>query len=180
MLTLRVTVTIADLAAFVRDPTHTGQLDGEISFGRGERPAVANGILHLFAPAEARAGPTAAKVMYYGLRFQRDGREQFVAGLKHVDGYSPFRLWTETTTLYTQLHDGTDERAAVAGAGVLRVRPIDLLRTLPTLQATPRTGAVNGARTLAHFGLFFAGELWNSYIARRPAVGPRGANARRI
>jgi hypothetical protein len=168
-LSLRVTVGIDDVSAFATEPTHSAKLGGDVSFAplSAHMPA-STGVVRLFAPRDER---TASRVMYYGLRVTQDGRDLFVAGVKHVDGRSLFHLWSETTTLYTRLHDGPDERAPVIGAGVLRLTPLALLRTLPTMRSTHPAG-------LAQFGEFFVGQLWQSYITRRG--GARGANVRGV
>jgi hypothetical protein len=174
VLTLRVTVTIPNLAAFAGDPSHSAHLGGHVTFGPlGERLSAVSGVVRLFAP---RDEDSHAKVMYYGLRLAHGSRTVYLAGEKHVNGRSIFAMWPETTTLYTRLHDGPDDGAPVIGAGVLRLSPLDLLRTLPTMQpAPPRSVAA-----LAKFGDFFVSELWGSYIARRRGTTNRGANARRV
>ena len=176
-LTMRVTITIADVAAFAHDVSHAAQLGGVVKCAplgqplRGE-----HGVMRLFAPNDART----SRVMYYGLPATHHGRARYLVGVKHVDGRSLFRMWRETTTLYTRLHDGADETAPVIGAGILRLGPLDLLRTLPTMRPTPPAGAMRGAATLARFGEFFAGQLWDSYIVHRPVATTPGANARRV
>jgi hypothetical protein len=177
VLTMRVTITIADIAAFVRDASHVGRLDGTVSFAPlGSSLRAEDGVVRLFAPADGGS----RKVMYYGLRLVDGERHRYLAGVKHVDGHSVFALWNETTTLYTRLHDGPDETAPVIGAGILRLRPVDLLRTLPTMQPTPAAGFVRGTATLARFGEFFVGQLWSSYVTRRPMGATSGEDARRV
>jgi hypothetical protein len=166
-LSMHVTITIADVAAFAHDGSHAARLDGVVRCAplahplRGE-----HGVMRLFAPNAAGT----SRVMYYGLPVTHRGRARYLAGVKHVDGRSLFRMWRETTTLYTRLHDGADESAPVIGAGILRLGPLDLLRTLPTMRPTPAAGAMRGAATLARFGEFFAGQLWDSYVVHRPVT----------
>jgi hypothetical protein len=170
-LSLRVDVGIDDVSAFAAEPTHTARLGGDVSFAplSAHMPA-STGVVRLFAPRDEQ---TSLRVMYYGLPLKHDGRELFVAGVKHVDGRSLFHLWSETTTLYTRLHDGSDEHARIIGAGVLRLTPLALLRTLPTMRPTHPAG-------LTQFGEFFVGQLWQSYVSRRRANGARGANVRGV
>jgi hypothetical protein len=170
-LSLRVDVGIDDVSAFASEPTHTARLGGDVSFAPlGAHMQARTGVVRLFAPREEQPS---LRVMYYGLPLTHDGRELFVAGVKHVDGRSLFHMWSETTTLYTRLHDGPDDRAPVIGAGVLRLTPLALLRTLPTMRPTHPAG-------LAQFGEFFVGQLWQSYVTRRRADGARGANVRGV
>jgi hypothetical protein len=158
-LTMRAAVSIADVASFAHDPSHTATLGGHVMFDPlGDPMPAVSGVVRLFAPRDDTQGVN-RKVMYYGLRLARGARELFLAGQKNVDGRSLFSLWGDTTTLYTTLYDGPDDRAPVIGAGVLRLSPMDFLRTLPTLRpARPAT--------LARFGGFFVSELWNSYARR--------------
>src|SRR5215831_593365 len=159
-LTMRAAISIADVASFAHDPSHTATLGGHVAFDPlGEPMAAVSGVVRLFAPRGDDSQSVNRKVMYYGLRLTRGARELFLAGQKNVDGRSLFRLWGDTTTLYTKLYDGPDDGAPVIGAGVLRLSPMDLLRTLPTLRpARPAT--------LARFGGFFVSELWNTYARR--------------
>lgn len=176
-LTMRVTITIADVAAFTRDGSHTTQLGGVARFAPLGQPLRSeHGVMRLFAPNDAGT----SRVMYYGLPVTHRGRPRYLIGMKHVDGRSLFGMWRETTTLYTRLHDGADESAPVIGAGILRLGPFDLLRTLPTMRPTPPAGTMRGAATLARFGEFFVGQLWDSYIVHRSVAITPGANARRV
>jgi hypothetical protein len=176
-LTMHVTITIADLAAFTHDGSHAAQLGGGVSCSLLDQPLRGeHGVMRLFAPNNART----SRVMYYGLHVRHRGRPRYLVGVKHVDGRSPFRMWRETTTLYTRLHDGADESAPVIGAGILRLGPLDLLRTLPTMRPTPPAGAMRGVATLARFGEFFLGQLWDSYIVYRPVATTPGTDARRV
>jgi hypothetical protein len=170
-LALHVAIDIGDVSAFAAEPSHTAQLGGRVDFAplAGEMHAT-TGVVRLFAPREGQA---TSRVMYYGLQITHDGRDFFVAGVKHVDGRSLLHMWSETTTLYTTLHEGPDERAPVIGAGVLRLTPLALLRTMPTMRATHLAG-------LTRFGEFFVGQLWQSYVTRRPAAAARGADVRKV
>jgi hypothetical protein len=176
-LTMRALISIDDVLSFAQGPSHAATLGGEVTFiPLGEPMTAVDGVVRLFEPRENNARGFNAKVMYYGLRLARGERELFLAGEKNVDGRSLFSLWGDTTTLYTRLHDGPTESAPVIGAGVLRLSPMDFLRTLPTLRpAKPKPIA-----TLARFGGFFVGELWSSYVARRRAPADGQADAPRV
>ena len=176
-LTMRVTITIADVAAFARDGSHTAQLGGVVTWAPLGQPLRAeHGVLRLFAPNDAGT----SRMMYYGLRFTHGGRAHYLVGVKHVLGFAISRMWRETTTLFTRLHDGADESAPVIGAGILRLGPLDLLRTLPTMRPTPPAGAWRGAASLARFGEFFVGQLWDSYVVHRPIARILAPDAQRV
>lgn len=177
-LTMHVTITIADVGAFVDDGSHSARLGGVVSWAPLVPPLrVEQGVMRLFALNDAQT----SRVMYYGLPVTHRGRARYLAGVKQVDGRSLFRMWRETTTLYTRLHDGADDSAPVIGAGILRLGPLDLLRTLPTMRPTPPGSALRGAATLGRFGQFFVGQLWDSYVVHRPpAATTPGAYAPRV
>jgi cholesterol oxidase len=88
-------------------------------------------------------------------------------GWKDVRPGPPTRVWPDTTTLLVRLLDGrvaedADDTAPVLAAGTLHVLPSDLARMLTTF----RTTGPDGAGTLAQFGRFFLGELWEVYRPR--------------
>ena len=117
-LVMNATVTIADLDAFIADPKHEGRLKGSIDFaplGTGLRAD--DGVFNLFSPSKS-AG---LKYMVYEMAFRHQGKARYLAGKKHVRDDPGFDLWSDTTTLFTTLHDGTDATAPVIGAGVLRL-----------------------------------------------------------
>ena len=84
--------------------------------GASSQPSeTASGVFGLFSPS----GDPALTYMVYELSFAHGGHRWYLAGKKHVKLGSPLRLWGETTTLYTTLHQGEDATGAIAGAGVL-------------------------------------------------------------
>jgi hypothetical protein len=75
-------------------------------------------------------------------------------------------MWKATTTLYTQLHQGTDKSGPVVGAGVLNLGVADLLAMIPTMRATNTSSPAEAADAVARFGRFFLGELWDTYVGK--------------
>lgn len=170
-LRIRVRVVVPDLRAFLGDRQHAGHLDGRVDFAPlGRELPASRGDFRLFSPAP-HGEP--GKRMVYGLSFAHEGGLLHLAGHKAVRGGGPWRLWPETTTLYTTLHrEGIGVGPAI-GAGVLRLGPLDFVGILPTLRAPGARGAGEALATLARFGTFFGGELWDSYA--RPAARARTA-----
>lgn len=165
-LAMHATVHIDDIVAFVTDPQHKAGLTGHIDFPPlGMSIPAQNGVFGLFSPS----GDPALRYMVYELAFQLDGQAYYLAGKKHVKPGGPWKLWPETTTLYTTLHAGEDASAAVIGAGVLRLGVIELLRLLSTVHATPAATGWQAAGAVSRFFLFFAGQLARTYLLRRPA-----------
>ena len=171
-LRMRVAISIPDLDTFLADREHAGAIAGSVDFaplGNGLRAD--HGDFRLFAPDDADAA--GGRLMVYGLTFAHDGGALHLAGRKLVRGGNPLRMWPETTTLYTTLHrDGIGVGPAV-GAGILTLGALDFLGILPTLEVPGVARAGVRVATLARFGRFFVGELWNSYV-RGHRLEPHG------
>ncbi len=160
-LAMHAAVEIDSIRAFVDDPEHPGSLAGRIDFTPwGEAIPAASGVFNLFAPT---AQPD-LKHMVYELQFQHAGQAYYLAGRKEVKSDSHgLDLWSDTTTLLTTLHEGDDASGPVVGAGVLSLGPDDLARLIKTVRVTGDPSALDRARTIATFGSFFMGELWDTY-----------------
>lgn len=159
-LTMNAAVSIPDLGVFIADPDHPGSLDGSIDFSPlGTGLKVRTGVFNLFSPTE----DSNLKLMVYEMGIEADGRAYYIAGHKKVKNDRGFDLWSATTTLYTTLHAGEDKHAPIIGAGVLTLGARDLNDLLSTVRVTGSDSGVDKAATLAKFGNFFMGELWDTY-----------------
>ena len=167
-LAMHATVSIADLDRFFAEPMHTGSLSGTIDFPPlGLAIPAPTGIFNLFSPGDQPK----LKLMVYELGFTQGGKSYYLAGRKEVRNDPGFDLWTDTTTLFTRLHEGTDATGAVVGAGTLSLGVAALIRMLGTVQILNAATPAQKAAALARFGQFFLGELWDSY---RPHLGRGG------
>jgi hypothetical protein len=52
------------------------------------------------------------------------------------------------------------------GAGVLSLSIPDLLAMIPTMHATNTSSPAEAAETVARFGRFFLGEIWDTYVEK--------------
>ena len=95
-----------------------------------------------------------------------NGKPYYMAGEKKVKQGPITEVWKATTTLYTQLHEGNDKTGAIVGAGVLTLGLGDLLAMVPTMHPTNTTSPAEAAETVAQFGKFFLGEIWDTYVAK--------------
>ena len=162
ILTMHATIDIENIDAFIADEKHLGGLTGHIDFAPlGEAIPSESGVFGLFTPS----GDPALTYMVYELGFRYHGKSYYLAGKKHVHIGPPWKLWGETTTLYTTLHEGTDASGAIVGAGVLTLGVASLFRLLATLHATHTKHPV---RTVWRFFKFFASELFRTYVLRKP------------
>jgi len=165
-LAMHATIRIHDIDAFIADPQHKAQLSGTIDFPpMGLAMAADTGVFGLFSPS----GDPALTYMVYELGFMHNGQAWYLAGKKHVKLGSPLRLWGETTTLYTTLHQGVDASGVVAGAGVLSLGVVDLLKLLGTVEATDSDSFGESATAVAKFFKFFSSELGRTYVLHKPA-----------
>ncbi|WP_168014664.1 hypothetical protein [Halomonas salinarum] len=156
-LAMHAEVFIDDLSRFVADPDHPGELTGRIDFAPlGVDLAAPSGVFKLFSPAQADG---AGRRMVYELGFTAGGSAYYLAGEKRVRNDPGPDLWRDTTTLYTRLHRGEDAGGEVIGAGILELGVPQLMALLSTLHTT----GDGDVRTLATFGGFFFGELWDLY-----------------
>ncbi len=164
-LAMHATIQIHDIDTFIADPQHQAKLSGTIDFApMGVGLVATNGVFGLFSPS----GDPALTYMVYELGFAHGGQPWYLAGKKHVKLGSPLRLWGETTTLYTTLHQGTDASGPVKGAGVLALGVVELLKLLTTLEATDSDSFVESATAKAKFFGFFSRELTRTYVTKRP------------
>lgn len=163
-LAMHATIHIEDMATFVADPQHRADLTGHIDFAPfGMAIPAESGVFGLFSPSHD------PKLVYmiYELAFQHTNQAYYLAGKKQVRIGAPWKLWRETTTLYTKLHKGRDASGPVVGTGVLRLGVADLLRLLRTVHATNAPTAKHALTAVWRFFRFFSVELIRIYFLRR-------------
>jgi hypothetical protein len=153
-LAVHCEIAIDDVDRFVDDRDHTGSITGSVEYEPfGGTLPVTSGIFNLFPPG----GPN-ERLMQYRLAFEHDGKPYFLDGRKHVHDDPGFDVWKDTTTLYTVLHEGSDESGTVIGAGILGLGVEALTRMMSTMRSTG-----NGLEPLVKFGKVFLGSLWETY-----------------
>ena len=161
--TMHGTIDIPDLNSFLSDSNHPGSITGRIDFAPlGLNIPSTSGVFNLFSPTD---NPS-MKYMVYELGFEANGRPYYMAGKKEVEQGPVTDLWKATTTLYTQLYEGSGKTGPVVGAGVLTLGVGDLLAMIPTMHATNASSTEEAAQAVARFGQFFLGELWNTYVKK--------------
>jgi hypothetical protein len=155
-LAIHCEISIDDIDRFVADPEHTGSIGGSVDYEPwGDGIPVTHGIFNLFSPG----GPN-ERIMGYRFAFEHHGTAYFLAGRKHVHDDPGFVVLKDTTTLYTVLHEGADETAPIAGAGVLSLGVEALAKMMSTMR--PHGGGID---PLLKFGRLFLGSLWDVYGA---------------
>jgi hypothetical protein len=163
IFTMHGTIVIPDLNRFLADSDHPGSISGTIDFTPlGTNLPSTKGVFNLFSPT---ADP-ASKYMVYELGFDAGGRSYYMAGHKDVRKAPIFDVWSATTTLYAQLHEGTNTTGPVVGAGIIELHAGDLIAMIPTLHALNAHSPEEAAAATVRFGRFFLGEIWDTYVRK--------------
>ncbi len=163
-LSLHATITIDDLDRFIADPEHPGNIAGSVDFAPlGTNLQSTSGVFNLFSPT---SDPT-TKYMVYEMGFRAGGEDYYLAGHKNVRNDHGLDFWRDTTTLFTTLHRGTGKSGPIAGAGILSLGLNELRKMTGTFEVLHSTSAGRSAETLARFGKFFLGEMWDTYVLHR-------------
>lgn len=170
----RLTIDVADVAAFLHDPAHEARAEGWVEFGPlGGRLPVVRGIFNLFVEHD---DPARRRMLYRLFLVDPDGEPLTLSGFKDIHDDPGFDVWQDTSTLYTQLlrgHVGPLEHddAEILAAGVLHILKLDFARQMTTFRTEGPTAKAR-ARAMADFGRLFLGELWRVY---GPKLGETGA-----
>lgn len=159
-LAMHATVMVDDINRFVSDPNHLGSLSGQIDFAPfGKGIPASTGVFNLFAPTN----DPKLTYMVYELGFTHENKSYYLAGHKEVRNDPGIDIWSDTTTLYTTLYEGTDRSGTIVGAGILRLGMTDLIKLMSTMRATNADSHLERATAIATFGKFFMRELWEKY-----------------
>ena len=144
----------------MEDPDHSTPITARIDFSPlGMNIPATNAIFNLFRKGE----DPKTKYFVYEAGFEVNGEQYYFAGKKRVHDDLGVDMWADITTLFSQLHKGTDSTGPVVGAGVIYIKREQLMNLIPTFRATNTSGPVESAKVLADFGRFNMGELWDSY-----------------
>jgi hypothetical protein len=159
-LSMNSTITIHDLEQFKADPNHAGDITAHISFASfGDKILTKCGLFYLFSPTS----DLKHKLMVYEFGFEHEGKDYYLAGKKEIRNDPGFDMWKDTTTLFTQLHEGVDKIGPVVGAGILRINLTALVRLVLTMRAINAGSIWEKVGALLNFGRFFIGSLWDVY-----------------
>jgi choline dehydrogenase-like flavoprotein len=160
---MHAAIEIQYLERFLSDAEHPGSIVGRIDFvPLGLNIPSTKGIFNLFSPS---ADPS-TRYMVYELGFEANGASYYMAGKKIAKDGPVIDMWKATTTLYTELYQGTDKSGPIVGAGVLGLGMVELLEMIPTMHATNATSPEQAAAAMTRFGRFFLGELWDTYVKK--------------
>lgn len=163
VLSMHGTITIDDIDAFISDPSHLGVLDVVMDWAPfGMRIPAPGGVFNLFSPT----GDPKLKLMVYEWPVEKDGKHYYFAGHKNVQEHPVFELWKDTTTLYTQLYEGSDKTGPVVGAGIISLSVEELAKMTANFKPLNAPSPEAGLSAVTKFGRFFMGELWDTYVKK--------------
>lgn len=159
-----LTIQSQDVEAFDADNNHQAELIGTVNC-----PALSNypitaidGVFNLFVKDDA-AGKV--KLMKYGMKLNtREGSSFYFYGFKEIKDDKGFDLWSDTTTLFITVFDGSDEHSPVKGKGILKIEMGDFIKQLQTMKAIHADNAKESLSSVSKFGKLFAGEVWETYF----------------
>jgi cholesterol oxidase len=164
-LMFHLTIRMEDLDLFLAKPEHQAKATGYVESPLlGGRCKVEEGWFNLFVDT----ADNARKRMVYRL-YLRDhaGNDLTLSGFKDIQDKAGFDVWTDTTTLFTNLFKGRikqkDEAKLVPWAvGILRISLSDFTKQMKTIRvfAPTRAGRVDA---VVRFTRFFLGSLWDTY-----------------
>jgi cholesterol oxidase len=158
-----LTIVAEDMARFISDETYEGHMIGTV-----EAPAlspspltVTEGRFNLFI---TDPNHVEGKNMKYRMKLAAtDGAEYYLDGFKVIHHEHGLDMWPDTSTLYITVYRGGAPSQDVLGKGILNIAPTDLMKQLTTMRALNAKDAEERLQTVAAFGKYFAGTLWNVY-----------------
>jgi cholesterol oxidase len=176
-LEFTLTVTADDLEQLLHGAEHTARIHGTV-----DAPAlsadplrVVAGEFQLLVPGEL----VRERRMHYRLQLiSTEGRAYWFDGFKSIRDDRGIDLWSDTTTLFVTVYEGTSEQDTVAARGVMKILPADFARQMRTLRVLRARDMRTRLRALTEFGRFFAGTLYDTYggvLAGRTTLDPDAA-----
>jgi cholesterol oxidase len=161
-----------DVTAMLTDEGHRARLTGTVRapFIAPGALTVTDGHFQLFSkdPTEVNA-----RRMWYRMQlYTPERRAYYFEGYKMVRDRRGTDLWIDTTTLFITVHEGEGPDAPILGKGILKIKPVDFMIQLTTMQVFNAPSPEERLRLTAEFGKFFAGRLYEVYggVAARPAL----------
>lgn len=170
---------------FVTRPGHdTDDMEGYVDAPAfGGKCKVKKGWFNLIVDQE----DFSEKTMLYRLFFynQKNGEELTLTGFKVIKDDPGFDLWSDTTTLYTQIlkgHISAEEEKALradpqalaeklVASGIIHIYLVDFMKQLTTFRVQGPTLA-DRSSALTRFCKMFFGKLWDVYATEILSSGP--------
>ncbi|HEY5058395.1 MAG TPA: alpha/beta fold hydrolase [Gaiellaceae bacterium] len=178
-----LTMVSSDLERLLTDESHGARLLGTATCAAlsPEPLTVTQGHFNLFVRDPDQ--PKTRRMRYTMRLTSREGKVFSFEGYKLVhDDRGLFDPWTDTTTLFVTVWDGTQEDGTIAGRGILRIATRDFMRQMTTMEVTGAPNRRSALAAHARFGRYFAGSLFDVYggiFSRDAALAPDAAPRKR-
>lgn len=106
------------------------------------------------------------KRMQYKMRLTSgDGKNYYFHGFKIIHNDPGPDCWSDATTLYITVYEGTNMHGKVFGKGILTIPLASFMRQMTTMQVTNASGLSERWDAMLRFGRFFGGQLIDTYGA---------------
>ncbi|TKK71851.1 GMC family oxidoreductase [Ilyomonas limi] len=164
-----LTIKTGDINVFSSNPGHPGSMVGTvIAPALSDKPmTISNGVFNLFVKD---ANNPLHKKMKYSMQLNtHDGKHYFFDGYKQVEHDKHFDMWSDTSTLYITVYNGTNTTGTKAGVGILKIAPGDFAKQMTTMKAVDTKNKWESIKALEKFSMFFSKNIIDTYI--KPVFG---------
>jgi cholesterol oxidase len=158
-----LTIVAEDVDRLVSDETYLSSMVGTVRApALSDQPlTVTDGRFTLLAQDPQ---DPAGKTMRYRMKLTAaGGKHYWFEGTKYIKDDPGLDVWSDCTTLYITVSEGTAPGGAPLGCGVLHISPSDFLRLLRTARAINGHSVTERLAAVARFGAYFARSLWGIY-----------------
>ncbi len=162
-LEFTLTIVSDDLERILSEQEHEGRIFGTVTApALSESPlSVTDGVFNLFVQAP---NDPKTRLMRYRMKLSSaDGAHYFFDGFKRIHDDPGLDMWADTTTLFITVYEGDDDTGAVAGRGILHIRPHDFMKQMRTMRVRNAVSARQRLALTGRFGAFFTGSLHDVY-----------------
>jgi cholesterol oxidase len=177
-----VTVSVDDVDEMIKDPQHTARMTGTVRAPTvSPNPLIVKeGRFHLLV--RDPSAPLTRKMVYRLSLLSAEGNPYFMEGFKLIHDDKGIDIWSDTTTLYVDLYEGSAPQGVPLGKGIVHIKLKDFRKQLLGMRAINTRSALDGVKALAKFGRFFTGalsEIFAGPLAPVDAAGDAPVRQRR-
>ena len=159
-----LTIISDDVYDMIKNPDHTAQMIGTVTApSLSSQPlSVLNGTFNLFTDDPNNVS---TKLMKYRMILNSvEGVDYFFDGFKLVQNQkNKLDMWPDTSTLFITIYKGRDDKGAILGNGILKIKTADFAKQMTTMKAVNAKSKIEGLKAVAAFGKFFSKSLFEVY-----------------
>ena len=159
-----LTIVSDDLEKMLHSDRHEAKMAGTVTApALSPKPlTVSEGKFNLFVKDENDPGKL--KMLYQMKLNTIGGHEYFFTGYKEAADDKGFDVWSDTSTLFITVYEGSDNTGPVVGKGILKILPKDFKKQVTTIKALNTSNALESTKAIKDFGLFFSKALYQHYL----------------